>query len=111
MEIQLKGKIFKALPAREGVSQQGKDWKVREYVLEDEKQEKVSFEVFGAQRIEDWDLQEGDTVILTADLASREWGGKWYTRVSAYKCERVAREAVTYAEYRAQEKNTSELPF
>lgn len=111
MEIQLKGKICKALASREGVSQQGKDWKVREYVLEGENQDKVAFEVFGAQLIEDWDLQEGDTVILSADLTSREWSGKWYTRIRAYKCERVAREAVTYAEYRAQEKNTSELLF
>lgn len=115
MEIQLKGKIIAVMQPREGVSAStGKDWKVQEFVLLDEKQAYIAFEVFGAQRLQDWALAVGDIVELTADLESREWNGKWFTRVSAWKLENTTREAksepVQVFPERKQE-SADKLPF
>lgn len=88
MEIQ--GKIIQVLPQESGVSKStGKEWVKAGYVLEtlDQYPRKVKYDVFGEQRIKDCEVQVGDEVTVFIDIESREYNGRWYTSVNAYKVE------------------------
>jgi hypothetical protein len=82
MEIQ--GKITHILPTREGNGTKGA-YTVYNYVLETGGQypKPLAFEVFNT----DHGLRVGDTITAQVNLESREYGGRWYTSVKAYKVE------------------------
>lgn len=87
MEIQ--GKIIVALPEVSGTSKAGNAWKKREYVLEthDSYPKKVFFNLFG-ERADQYPLNVGEEVTVSFDLESREFNGRWYTDVRAWKVEK-----------------------
>lgn len=88
MEIKLK--IFQVLPAQEGVGQNGNPWKIQGYVGETPDTnypKKVMFEIMGAERIEKNQCKVGDLVNVSFDIESREFNGRWYTSIRAWKVE------------------------
>ncbi len=87
--MELKGTIIQALPEQSGVSKAGNAWKKREYVLENTEGQfprKVCFTCFGdnADRIQ---LTVGQRVNVHFDLESREYNGRWYTEVRAWRAD------------------------
>lgn len=92
MEIQ--GKIILALPEQSGVSRAGNQWKKREYVLETQESypRKVFFDLFG-QKADQYPLNVGDEIVLSFDIDSREYNGRWYTSISGWKVEKVGQQA------------------
>ena len=73
--MEIRGKIFQVLPLQSGVSQSsGREWKKQEYVLETNDQYPVNV---------------GDDVVVSVDIDSREYNGRWYTNISAWKIEKV----------------------
>lgn len=86
--MEVKGKIILALPEVSGTSRNGNPWKKKEYVLEtfDTYPRKVHFTCFGdnADKIV---LQPGQTVTVHFDIESREYNGRWYTDIRAWKAE------------------------
>ncbi|MBN2487195.1 MAG: DUF3127 domain-containing protein [Bacteroidales bacterium] len=85
MEIQ--GKIIQLLPEQSGAGKNGQ-WRKREYVLETQDQypRKVCFNMWG-DKIDQNPVNIGDNVKVLFDLESREFNGKWYTDVKAWKIE------------------------
>ncbi|MBQ9237288.1 MAG: DUF3127 domain-containing protein [Prevotella sp.] len=84
MEIQ--GKIIVALPERSGVSARG-EWKVQEFVLETvdtQYPRKMLFDIFGADRLQRYNLQVGQMVSVAFDIDAREYNGRWYNSIRAY---------------------------
>lgn len=84
----LEGKILKMIGVREGTSQtSGKEWKLATYLLETGGQysKQVAVDVFGNERIDEFSLIPDEVVKLEIDVESREFNGKWYTSVRAYK--------------------------
>ncbi len=77
-----------ALPEVGGTSQKGNAWKKREYVLEtmETYPRKVFFNFFG-DRVDQFPLQVGQVVKLSFDIDSREYNGRWYVEVRAWKAE------------------------
>jgi hypothetical protein len=76
------------LPEQGGVSKtSGKEWKLQAYVLETQEQypRKVHFEVFGEDRIKANPCQLDDIVTVSFDIESREFNGRWYTSIRAWK--------------------------
>ena len=75
--MEFTGKIIAILQPRGGVSKSGNEWKAQEYVIEDHGQypRKMCFDVFGADKIEQFNIQMGEelTVSLPKDLV-REAG-------------------------------------
>ena len=65
------------------------------YVLETQEQypRKVHFEIFGDDRIKANPCQVDDIVTVSFDLESREFNGRWYTSVRAWKVEQGEQEA------------------
>ena len=86
MEIVLK--IIQVLPAQEGVGKDGKPWKVQGYVgetLDPNYPKKVQFEVFGEDRINQNPCDVDDIVDVHFDIESREYNGRWYTSIRAWR--------------------------
>ena len=85
MEVQ--GKIIAVLPLNRGVSQRtGTPWCAQTFVLETAGQypKKIPFEVFGEDRLRQFNIQMGETVTISFDIEGREWNGKWFTKISCY---------------------------
>jgi hypothetical protein len=86
--MEIAGKIIQVLPAQEGVSKStGNPWKLQSYILEtlDQYPRRVCFEIFGEDRIKNNPCNVDDTVTVSFDLESREFNGRWYTSVRAWR--------------------------
>ena len=85
--MEVVGKIIQVLPAQEGVGRNGNPWKVQPYVLEtlDQYPRKVHFEVFGEERIKQNPCEIDQLVTVSFDIESREFNGRWYTSIRAWR--------------------------
>lgn len=83
----IRGKITHVLALQQGVSKSGKQWMKQEFVLETEGQypKKVAFTIFGEEKIKKAQLQQGHNVEIEVDAESREYNGKWYTDLNAWR--------------------------
>lgn len=88
--MDISGKIIAVLPEQSGVSRAGNEWKKQEYVLEtyDQYPKKVCFQIFGADKITQAAIQPGEDLKVFFDIDSREYQGRWFTNISAWKVER-----------------------
>ena len=89
--MEISGRIIQVLPLQSGTSKTGNAWKKQEYVLEtkDNYPRKVKFDFFG-ERVDQFPLTVGDDVIVSFDLESREFNGRWYTDVRGWKAEKIS---------------------
>lgn len=86
--MEIVGKIIQVLPAQEGVSKStGNPWKIQSYILETLEQypRKVCFEIFGEDRIKNNPCKVDDVVTVSFDIESREFNGRWYTSIRAWR--------------------------
>lgn len=88
--MEITGKIIQVLPEVGGISKAGNEWKKQEYVLEthDQYPKKVCFQLFGADRIAQAAIQPGEELTVSFDIDSREYQGRWFTSINAWKVER-----------------------
>ena len=82
---EIKGKIVELLPLKSGQSANG-EWRKQEYVLETDANypKKICFMAWG-DKIDQFNINMGDQVEVSIDLESREYNGRWYTDVKAWK--------------------------
>ena len=87
--MEISGKIIAVLPMTQGEGRNGK-WRSQDYVLEtyDQYPRKVCFNLFN-DRIDQFPMSIGDDVEVSFDINSREYNGRWYTDIRAWKVERV----------------------
>jgi len=81
------GKIIVILPANSGVSQRtGNAWYTQTFVLETIEQypKKIPFEVFGEDRIKQFNIQKGETLTISFDIDGREYNGRWYPSIKCF---------------------------
>ena len=81
------GKIIAALPPKSGTSQStGKPWQVNAYVLQTNEQtpKNIAFDVFGTERVEQYNLKVGDMVTVSIDIDAHEYNGRWYNQIRAW---------------------------
>ena len=88
--MEITGKIIAVLPERGGVSKTGNEWKMQEYVLETHEQypRKICFNVFGADKISQFNRQAGEEMTVSFDINAREYNGRWYNDIRAWRVER-----------------------
>lgn len=93
--MQLTGKIVSLLPLQTGTGRNG-TWRKQEVILETEGQypKKVCVGIWG-DRIDEQQLQMGNNLKVDVDVESREYNGRWYTDVKAWRVEVVAPGAST----------------
>jgi hypothetical protein len=85
--MQLTGKLTQLLPLQTGAGKNGQ-WKKQEFIVETEGQfpKKVCISIWG-DKINDSQLQIGNELKVDFDIESREYNGRWYTDVKAWKIE------------------------
>lgn len=84
--MEITGKIIKALPLQSGQGKNGV-WKKQDYILEipsEKFPKKVCITIWG-DNIDKFNIQEGNIITAGIDIESREYNGKWYTDVKAWK--------------------------
>jgi len=91
--MEINGKIIELLPEKSGESAKG-PWRKQEYILETEGQypKKVCFMAW-SDKIDEFAIREGESLVVTVDLESREYNGRWYTDVKAWKVTRAGADA------------------
>ena len=86
MTTSITGKIVEVLAPKSGVSKSGNEWMSQSFVLEEENKDKIVFDVFGANKIAEYNLQVGSTAAVTLKIESTSWNGKYFTKVSCISC-------------------------
>lgn len=88
--MEFSGKIIAVLPERGGVSKSGNEWKTQEYVIENHDQypKKMCFNIFGADKIVQFNIQLGEELTVFFDIDCREWNGRWFNDLRAWRVER-----------------------
>ena len=86
--MELTGKIIQILPEESGQSARG-GWRKQQYILETDGQypKKVCFMAWG-DKIDEFKIKEGDDLVVSINIESREFNGRWYTDVKAWKVQR-----------------------
>lgn len=89
--MELTGKIIRVLEKRGGTSSKtGNAWESQEYVLETMEQypRKMMFNVFGADRIAQFNIRQDEILTVSFDIDCREYNGRWYNDIRAWKVDR-----------------------
>ncbi len=93
--MELQGKVIAVLPERSGVSARG-EWKAQSFVIETHEQypKKLVFDVFGADRLAQFNIQSGEEIMVSFDIDAHEYQGRWFNSVRAWNVQRVDPNAV-----------------
>ena len=93
--MELAGKVIAVLEPRGGVSKTGNEWKVQEYVIEthDQYPKKMCFDVFGADKIAQFNIQAGEELNVFFDVDAREWNGRWFNSIRAFDVRQIVANA------------------
>jgi len=85
--MQLTAKLIQVLPLQTGSGKNGQ-WKKQDIIVETEGQypKKVCVSIWG-DKINESQLQVGAQLSISFDVESREYNGRWYTDVKAWKLE------------------------
>ena len=98
--MEITGKIIAAGEPRGGTSARtGNSWKVQEFVIETHEQypHRCMFSVFGEDRLKEFNIQVGDELTVSFDIDAREYNGRWYNDIRAWKIDRNAPQAAPSA--------------
>lgn len=85
--MQLTAKLISLLPLQTGTGKNG-TWKKQDIIVETEGTypKKVCISIWG-DKIDESKLQPGNMLRIDFDVESREYNGRWYTDVKAWKLE------------------------
>lgn len=89
--MDFEGKVIQYLGETSGTSKAGNPWKKKEWVVETFGQfpRKVKIQCFG-DKSDSINLEPGKDYVLSVDLESREFNGRWYTDVSVFRVQELA---------------------
>lgn len=90
--IEVEGIIIKEYPAKEGVSNRtGNSWKSQEFVIQtkDQYPRTCLFRVFGADKLEQFRMHQGDSVRVWLDINARPWQDRYFNDINCYRVEHV----------------------
>ena len=89
MDLQITGKVIQILEEQSGEGRNG-PWRKQEFILETPGQypKQVCLVQWG-DAIDKANVQEGETLTAHIDIQSREYNGRWYTDVKAWRVERA----------------------
>ena len=87
--MEVKGKVIQLLPMQSGMGKKG-PWKKQEFILETQSQypKKVCLSVWG-DKVDQFNVKEGELLTVSLELESREYNGRWYTEARAWKLEKT----------------------
>ena len=85
--MEITGKITNILPLQTGIGKSGNEWKKQEFIIQTEEAypKSICLSLWG-NTIDD-KLKSEDKIKAFVDIESREFNGKWYTTIKAWKIE------------------------
>ena len=88
--MELTGKITNILPIQSGTSKNGNEWKKQEVIIQTEEQypKNICITLWGNTISSN--IKQDDKIKASVDIESREYQGKWYTTVKAWKIDLVS---------------------
>lgn len=83
--MQLSAKLLQVLPLQSGTGRNG-EWKKQDIIVETQDQypKKICVSLWG-NKFDSVPLTEGDMYTIDFDVESREYNGRWYTDVKAWR--------------------------
>lgn len=92
--MEMTGVVIAILPERSGTSQRG-EWKSQSFVIETQEQypKHLCFEVFGADRIAQFNINGGETITVQFDIDARQYLGRWFNSIKAWNIIRSGQQA------------------
>jgi len=98
LSLKITGAVIELLEEQSGTGKNG-PWRKQDFILETEGQyaNKVCITQWG-ENIEKFALKLQDSVTVHIDIQSREYNGRWYTDVKAWRIERDETGAASGAE-------------
>ena len=94
------GVVIAILPERSGTSQRG-EWKSQSFVIETQEQypKHLCFEVFGADRIVQFNIKCGETITVQFDIDARQYQDRWFNSIKAWNVIRPGQQAPAQGSY------------
>ena len=88
--MELQGKVIAETEVRSGTSARG-EWKAKDFVIETHESypKKMAFSVFGEDRLNRFNIQIGQEVLVSFDIDAREYNGRWFNSIRAYDVRQV----------------------
>ena len=90
MALELEGRITQKLPVQQGTSARG-TWAKQDFIFEYQEGNfptSLCMNVWGTDKVKELErYQVGDKVKISFNLSSREYNGRWYTDVRAWRIE------------------------
>lgn len=110
--MEITGKLIQKLPVQSGVSSQGNNWSKAEFVIETVEQypKKVCANLWGERAKALDQFQLGSLITVSFDLESREYNGRWYTDVKAWRVDAATPAAVAGAPAQGQPQGYVQQP-
>ena len=92
--MEMTGVVIAILPERSGTSQRG-EWKSQSFVIETQEQypKHLCFEVFGADRIAQFNIKGGETITVQFDIDARQYQDRWFNSIKAWNIIRPGQQA------------------
>ena len=93
--MEITGKIIAVLPANSGTSARtGNPWMSQTYVIETQGQypKKLAFDVFGEERIKQFNIQQGEELTVRFDFDAHEYNCRWFNQIRAYNVEKIGQQ-------------------
>lgn len=113
--MQITAKLIQLLPLQTGTGKTGTPWKKQDFIVETNAQypKKICISVWG-DKVDASVLKEGALLNISFDVESREYNGRWYTDVKAWKVESADKGAVPSSPEPSPDEagsNENDLPF
>lgn len=115
-ELKVSGKITKILEVEKGTSKAGKEWQKQSFVIDTEAKfnPEVCFSLFGDKTDLLTNVKEGEQVDVSFNVSSREFNGKYYHNLDAWRINKMSDENVNelaISEAPRSEEVVDDLPF
>ncbi|MDR0989322.1 MAG: DUF3127 domain-containing protein, partial [Prevotellaceae bacterium] len=86
--MEFTGKVIAVLPLRSGTSARG-EWKSQSFVVEDavsgQYPRKLCFDVWGEDKLQQFNIQMGQTLTVSFDIDAHEYQGRWFNSIRAWR--------------------------
>ena len=110
-DLKITGKITSILDVETGTSKAGKEWQKQSFVIDTEAKfnPEVCFSLFGDKTDLLANVNKGDEVEVSFNVSSREFNGKYYHNLDAWRISKLSAEVSNVGAAPVEE--DSGLPF
>jgi len=94
MSLEITGKLLQKLPMQSGQGSTGNNWQKQEFIIETTEQypKKICAQLWGDKIDQLEKLNIGEMISVSFAVESREYNGRWYTDIKAWRVSPVSPE-------------------